>query len=152
MKITIETVEQYLEQIAEDKKEGVNQLRKTIMENLPEGFQETISYGMIGYVVPHSIYPSGYHCNPKLPLPFISLAAQKNAISFSHMGIYALPELLDWWVQEYPKHSTKKLDMGKSCIRFKKTEEIPLGLVAELCRKMTPQDWISTYESCFKKK
>ena len=91
------TVDGYISQIPEDRKEGINTLRKTILKNLPTGFEECISYGMVGYVVPHSIYPSGYHCDPKLPLPFMAFANQKNAISFYHMGIYADPSLMDWF-------------------------------------------------------
>jgi len=114
------TQEQYLSEFREDKKEVMLQLRNVIRDNLPKGFEEVISYGMLGYVVPHSIYPNGYHCNPKLPLPFINLASQKNFIALHHMGIYANNELLDWFINEYPKHCKAKIDMGKSCIRFKK--------------------------------
>ena len=108
-----------------------------------------MNYGMIGYIVPHSTYPNGYHCNPKLPLPFINLASQKNFIALYHMGIYANPQLLDWFVAEYPKHSTQKLDMGKSCIRFKKMDQIPFDLIAELMQKITVNEWIKCYESNF---
>jgi len=106
---------------------------------------------MIGFVVPHEIYPQGYHCSPELPLPFVNIANQKNFIALYHMGIYSDPELLTWFEQEYPKHCKTKLDMGKSCIRFKKPEQIPLGLIADLCQKMTPADWIQRYEAQFKK-
>ena len=106
---------------------------------------------MIGYVVPHSIYPNGYHCEPKLPLPFMAIDSQKNFIALYHMGIYAKPELLNWFVTEYPKHSQQKLDMGKSCIRFKKMNQIPFDLIAELVQKMSVQEWITCYESAFKK-
>jgi hypothetical protein len=107
---------------------------------------------MIGYAVPHSIYPAGYHCNPTLPLPFISIASQKNFVAVYHMGIYANPELMAWFLAEYPKHSTAKLDMGKSCLRFKKMDQIPYAFIGELASKMTPQDWISVYENAFKRK
>jgi len=107
---------------------------------------------MIGYVVPHAIYPKGYHCSPHLPLPFVSIAAQKNFIALYHMGIYAQPELLNWFVQEYPKHVSAKLDMGKSCIRFKKIDNIPFQLIAELMKKMSVQDWINCYEFNYVKK
>lgn len=146
-----EAIEQYIENIAEDKKELFLLLRKTVLESLPTGFQEEMSYGMLGYVVPHTLYPDGYHCNPKLPLPFISIAAQKNFVGFYHMGIYAKPDLLEWLVQEHKKINAKKLDMGKSCIRIKKAADISMDVIAALCQKMTPQDWIMTYESCFKK-
>lgn len=144
-------VKSYIEKLPEDRQVTINKLRKVISENLPDGFAEEISYGMIGFVVPHSLYPAGYHCTPSEPLPFISLASQKNFISLYHMGIYAKPELLQWFTEEYPKHSKTKLDMGKSCIRFKKPEQIPYELIAELCTKMTPQEWIEIYERNYKK-
>jgi len=145
------TTEQYVNELTEDRKTIVNQLRKEISKNLPEGFQECMNYGMIGYVVPHSLYPDGYHCDPKLPLPFLGLASQKNAISFYHMGLYASKELMDWFVAEYPKHSSAKLDMGKSCIRFKKPEHIPYALIGELVSKMSVRNWIDIYEEKYKK-
>ena len=115
----VTSVDQYINEAPEDRRAALQQLRAIILNNLPEGFQEEMSYGMIGYVVPHSIYPKGYHCTPKLPLPFLSIASQKNFIAIYHMGMYANKELYDWFVAEYPKHSNRKLDMGKSCIRFK---------------------------------
>ena len=151
MTSTAATVQDYMNELPEDKKEGIEKLRSLILENLPKGFEEGMSYGMIGYYVPHSIYPSGYHCSPQLPLPFMSVAGQKNSINFYHMGIYANPELYNWFVAEFPKHSSKKLDMGKSCIRFKKATDIPFELLGELVRKVSVSDWIATYESVFKK-
>lgn len=145
------TVAAYLEEIPEERKEAFFKLRDTILTNIPKGFSEQLSYGSLGYVVPHSIYPNGYHCETKLPLPFIALASQKNFIALHHMGIYAKPELLNWFTSEYPKHSAQKLDMGKSCIRFKKMDRIPFDLIAELVKKMSVQDWINCYESSFKK-
>ena len=145
------TIESYIEQIPEDRKSVFQELRKTIKDNLPLGFVEQINYGMIGYVVPHELYPKGYHCDPKLPLPFLSIASQKNFIAVYHMGIYADENLLNWFTAEFPKYSKSKLDMGKSCIRFKKMNDIPIPLIAELCQKMNPQQWISLYESAFKK-
>ena len=145
------TVDNYIEQLPEDRKTAMQKLRKVFVENLSAGFQECISYGMIGYVVPHSIYPSGYHCDSKLPLPFISLASQKSHIVVYHMGIYADPALLSWFQEAYSKQVKGKLDMGKSCIRFKKPELIPYELLAELARKMSVQDWISLYEINYKK-
>lgn len=145
------TVHDYLNEIPEDRKPGFNKLRDSILKNIPEGFEECMGYGMMGYSVPHTIYPSGYHCDPKMPLPFAGLASQKNFIAFYHMGIYADPELLNWFTSEFPKHSSKKLDMGKSCIRFKKPDDIPFELIGELMQKMTVQDWITTYETVFKK-
>ena len=145
------TVDQYINEAPEDRRDALKKLRAIILENLPEGFQEGILYGMIGYFVPHSIYPAGYHCTPELPLPFMSFASQKNSINFYHMGIYAKPELYDWFVTEYPKHSKQKLDIGKSCLRIKKIENIPFDLIGELVKKITVADWIATYESAFKK-
>lgn len=143
--------EQYINEAPEDRREALQKLRNIILENLPEGFQECISYGMVGYVVPLTIYPAGYHCDSKLPLPFMSFASQKNSINFYHMGIYAQPELYDWFVSEYPKYSKQKLDIGKSCIRIKKPENIPFELIGQLVKKLTVADWIATYESAFKK-
>ena len=151
MKIKASSVHEYLNNIPEERKVAMNKLRKAILDNLPNGFSEELSYGMVGYVVPHSIYPAGYHCSPELPLPFVSIASQKNFIAFYHMGIYANEELLNWFAGEYPKHCKRKLDMGKSCIRFKKVDEIPYSLLGELITKMTVQDWIDTYEKAFKK-
>ena len=145
------TPEQYIQELPEDRVEAITKLRKVINNNLPKGFKEEMSYGMIGYVVPHEIYPAGYHCDTKLPLPFMSFSSQKNSINFYHMGIYAKPELLNWFTSEYPKHCTAKLDMGKSCVRFKKMDQIPFELLGELVQKMSVEDWISCYESNFKR-
>ena len=144
--------EDYITQAPKDRQDVLKKLRQVVLDNLPEGFEEQMSYGMIGYVVPHSIYPDGYHCSPELPLPFLSFASQKNFIGFYHMGIYALPELFDWFVGEYPKYCKRKLDMGKSCIRFKKMDEIPYELIGVLVQKMSVQDWVSLYETKFKRK
>lgn len=151
MKANGTTVDEILANLPEDRKEAFTKLHETIINNLPEGFQPAISYGGLGYVVPHSIYPAGYHCKPIEPLPFAGVASQKNSINFYHMGIYSKPELLEWFVSEYPKHSKQKLDMGKSCIRFKKLAEIPYDLIGELMQKITVEDWIETYESLYKK-
>ena len=145
------TPEEYINSLPQDRKDAISKLRKIIIKKIPKGFSETISYGMLGYVVPHSIYPDGYHCDPKLPLPFMSIASQKNFVGVYHMGIYANKELYDWFVNEYPKHSNRKIDMGKSCIRLKKIEEIPYELIGELASKMTPKEWIKIYENAIKK-
>lgn len=144
--------EHYIEQLPEDRQKVVSRIRKIILDKLPNGFEEQMSYGMLGYVVPHSIYPDGYHCNPELPLPFINLASQKNYVALYHSGIYADKDLYNWFVSEYPKHSKRKLDMGKSCIRFKKMDDIPYQLIKELCSKMTVDDWVNLYEKNVKKK
>lgn len=146
------TPDEYINSLPEDRKMYVEKLRNVILKNLPKGFQEGMGYGMMGYSVPHSIYPNGYHCKPSDPLPFMGMASQKNTINFYHMGIYANKELYDWFVGEYPKHSTRKLDMGKSCMRFKKFDEIPFDLIGELVTKISVEDWITTYESAFIKK
>lgn len=151
MQSKAKNVIEYLAEIPEERQQAFNKLRKTILENIPKGFEECMIYGMIGYVVPHSIYPKGYHCDPKLPLSFTSIASQKNFIALYHMGIYSNPKLLEWFTSEFLKHSKKKLDMGKSCMRFKKSEDIPFELIGELMRKMTVEEWINTYESVFKK-
>jgi len=151
MQSTAQLPSEYIESLPEDRKEAILKIRDAILKNLPKGFEEVMNYGMLGYVVPHSIYPKGYHCDSKLPLPFMGLASQKNNISFYHMGIYADKKLLDWFVSEYPKHVKSKLDMGKSCIRFKKMNEIPFALIGELASKLTPERWIELYESSFTK-
>lgn len=151
MKIEAESVEEYISKAPEERQEALNKLRKVILDNLPKGFKEELNYGMPGYVVPHEVYPSGYHCDPKMPLPFVNFASQKNFIGFYHMGIYANKELLDWFTAEYPKYSSRKLDMGKSCIRFKKIEDIPYQLIGELVAKITPQEWMEWYESAVKR-
>ena len=145
------TPEQYLQELPPDRKEAVTKFRDTILKNLPKGFKETMSYGMLTYVVPHEIYPAGYHCNPKQALPFVSIASQKNFIAFYHMGMYANPELLKWFQIEYPKHSATKPDMGKSCVRYKKPEQIPYKLIGELMKKISVKDWIECYEKNFKR-
>nr|WP_309757346.1 DUF1801 domain-containing protein [Flavobacterium sp.] len=151
MQTTAKSIEAYLQEIPMERKEAFTKLRETILENIPNGFVEQMSYGMIGYIVPHSIYPNGYHCQPKLPLAFIAIASQKHFIALYHMGIYAKPELLNWFVSEYTKHSRQKLDMGKNCIRFKKMDLIPFDLIAELVQKISVQEWITCYETAFKK-
>ena len=142
--------EDYISQVPEERQETLKKLRKVIKANLPKGFEEGIQYGMIGYYVPHSIYPDGYHCTPSEPLPFMSFASQKNSVNLYHSGIYAVPEIHDWFVSEYPKHCKRKLDMGKSCIRFKKLDEIPFDLIGEISTKLTVDEWINTYENAVK--
>ena len=151
MQISSQSIEDYISKIPEERQEVFKKLFDTINSNLPKGFEDTSNYGMIGWVVPMETYPAGYHCTANTPLPFINLASQKNFIALYHMGLYSKPELLEWFVSEYPKHSKKKLDMGKSCVRFKKPEDIPFELIAELSQKMTVEDWIGIYESHYKK-
>lgn len=142
---------EYIAQIPEDRKPIFERLIKTIKDNLPSGFEEGMLYKMPGFYVPLSTYPDGYHCQPNSPLPFINIASQKASINLYHSGIYAKPELHDWFVNEYPKHSKYKLDMGKSCIRFKRLNDIPFDLIADLCQKMEVDEWISIYEKAIKK-
>jgi hypothetical protein len=151
MQSTAKSPDEYFQTLPNDRKSAMADIRQALKNNLPEGFKEGMGYGMLCYSVPHSIYPAGYHCDPKLPLPFISLASQKNFIALYHMGLYANKKMLDWFVAEYPKHAKYKLDMGKSCIRFKKMDDIPLALIGELARKITVADWIKTYEAALAK-
>lgn len=147
MQIKAETADAYVEQLPLERQAVITKLREVIKENLPEGFEETTGSGMIGYVVPYSIYPPGYHCKPQQPLPFIGLASQKHFIAVYHMGLYADEALLEWFLDAYAQSCDTKLDMGKSCIRFNKMDQIPYGLIGELCTKMTPDQWIMRYES-----
>ncbi len=140
----------YLAELPAERVWAFTELRNTIVQNLPEGFVETMSYGMITYVVPHSLYPAGYHCDPKQALPFLSIASQKNFIAVYHMGMYADKTLLDWFTAAYTSTGIGKPDMGKSCIRFKKPELLPFSLIGELASKITPGQWIQTYEAVFK--
>ena len=145
------TPDEYFASLPEERKEPMSELRKVIKKNLPKGFQEAMGYGMVGYCVPHSLYPAGYHCDPKQPLPFLGLASQKNFIALYHMGIYADEKLYKWFTEEFAKVSKTKLDMGKSCIRLKKPEHIPYKLIGELSQKITPQEWIALYEKNLKR-
>ena len=147
-----ENIIAYLDKLPEDRKNAIRKLAEVVEKNIPKGFEMCMSYGSIGFVVPFSIYPAGYHCNPKLPLPFINIASPKSHISFHHMGIYGSPSLLEWFQKEWEKGSNKKLDMGKGCIRFKKTEDIPYELIGKLCKKITPKEWIEICEKVFVKK
>jgi len=144
------TVDAYLAEAPEDRQKALTKLRNVLKKNIPKGFKEGMGYGMMGYSVPHSIYPAGYHCNPKDPLPFMGMASQKNFIAIYHMGVYADPKLLKWFTEAHAKASPKKLDMGKSCIRYKNPDDIPFDLIGELASKITVDDWINMYESKFK--
>ena len=146
MKIEAKNPDDYINKVPEERTEAMKKLRKVIKDNLPEGFQETMSYGMIGYVVPHSIYPDGYHVTQELPLPFINIASQKSHIAVYHSGIYADDKLMEWFTNEYPKYVKTKLNMGKSCIRFRNPDHIPFELIGELAGKMTVEEWIKLYE------
>lgn len=145
------TPDAYIAEIPEDRQKAFNKLRSVIKKNLPKGFKEGMGYGMMGWSVPHSIYPAGYHCDPKQALPFMSIASQKNFIAVYHMGVYADPKLLKWFTTEHAKVSPKRLDMGKSCMRYKKPEDIPFDLIGELASKITPLQWIAVYEKNYKR-
>ena len=146
MKAAGKTVNDILINLPGDRAEPFNKLHDVILKNLPKGFEAAISYGGLGYVVPHTLYPAGYHCKPTEPLPFAGIASQKHSINFYHMGIYSDPKLLEWFVTEYPKHSKQKLDMGKSCVRFKNFDDIPYKLIADLLKKISAKEWIELYE------
>ena len=152
MKTETQDLKVYIDQLPEERKPGFEKLYDTIKDSLPKGFSEEFSYGMPSFVISLKDYPEGYHCAKDTALPFLSLANQKNFIALYHMGMYAKPEILDWFQNEFPKHSKKKLDMGKSCVRFKKSEDIPFELIGELAKKMTPNEWIEVYEKNFKRK
>ena len=151
MTIKAPTIAEYVQHIPEDRQQVFEKLLSILRENLPHGFEECLSYGMPAFSVPHSLYPQGYHVSPQVALPFISIASQKNFIAFYHMGLYATPELNSWWQEEYPKYSKRKLDMGKSCVRLKKMDDIPFELIQELAQKVSPEEWIATYEKQLKK-
>ena len=151
MRIEADTVEDYIAQLPRERADAISRLRETILANLPEGFTEEMSYGMPGYVVPKSVYPDGYHCDPKLPLPFLSIASQKNHVAFYHMGIYADPDLMAWFQAEYQDRVPTKLDMGKSCLRLKNPKHIPYDLIGALASNMTPEDWIARYEAAVRR-
>ena len=142
MRSKARTVSEYLGELPEDRKGVIKKLRRIIKKNLPKGFTEEMSYGMIGFVVPHSKYPPGYHVSPDLPLPFVSLASQKNNVSLYHMGLYNDEKLMEWFKKEFARQSKLKLDMGKSCIRFRNPEKIPFDLIGELMQKITVDEWI----------
>jgi uncharacterized protein YdhG (YjbR/CyaY superfamily) len=151
MKTAGNTVDELIANCPPERQEAMKDLRATILAHLPDGFQECISYGMIGYVVPHSIYPAGYHCNPQLPLPFLTFTSQKNFIAFYHMGLYANEALFHWFTEAYKNRVPHKLDMGKSCVRFKKTDQIPFDLIGELVAKVSVEQWITNYEKLIKR-
>ncbi len=152
MKSEAKTPEEYFNSLPEDRKSAMIELRKVILKNQPKGFKEIMGYGMVNYVVPLSKYPAGYHCDPKLPLGLMAIASQKNFIALYHMGMYGDQKLLKWFTDEFPKHTKVKLDMGKSCVRFKKMDQIPYKLIGELASKLTPEKWIEVYEMALKKR
>ena len=151
MNYEAKTHEEYINLVPEDQREAIRTLREVIKKNLPVGFEEGNSYGMIGFVVPLTRYPKGYHTTPGEPLPFIGLAAQKNHIAVYHMALYASEDLHKWFEDEYAKRVTTKLDMGKSCIRFKNKSSIPYDLIGELVSKITVDQYVAWYEETMEK-
>jgi len=152
MEYDVNSVEEYIAALPDNRRSVIERLRNIILSKLPEGFTEQISYGMISYVVPLSIYPKGYHVKKGEPLPFLALASQKNHVALYHLGLYASPEIEMWFVAEFAKRTSLRLDMGKSCIRFKNMSLIPFDLIAELCEKMTVNDYITLYEKSINRK
>ena len=151
MQSPAETPDEYIASLPPERKEAVSKIREAILKNLPEGFEETMGYGMLGYVVPHSIYPKSYHCDPKVPLPYMNLGSQKNFIALHAMCVYGNSKLHEWFANEYPKHCKTNLDMGKACIRFKKMDDIPYALIGELASKLTVKQWIDICEQAVKR-
>ncbi len=141
------TVKAYLKDLPADRREALEQVRKVILKNLDPKFEEGMQYGMIGYFVPHAIFPAGYHCDPSQPLPFASVASQKNHMAIHLMCIYSIPAQLEWFLEAWEKSGCKKPDMGKSCIRFKKLDDIPLDVIGKLIKRVTAAKFISNYES-----
>jgi hypothetical protein len=146
-KYPVMTPDQYVASLPDERRETIAAIRKVINDNLKPGFEEAVDYGMLGWVVPHKLFPAGYHCDPTKPLSYMGLASQKNYISVYSMCLYGGTDLLEWFTNEWLKHSSKKLNMGKGCIRFTKTQDIPLDLIGELASRFTPQQWIEIYEN-----
>ena len=140
------TIKEFIDSLPDDRKKAITHLRKAISKNIPKGFKESVAFNSIVWSVPHSSYPAGYHCDPAKPLMLMCLSSTKGHISLHHMGLYGSTPLLKWFTTEWPKHSSKKLDMGKACIRFKKPEDVPVALIEELATKLTPQQWVEQYE------
>lgn len=139
------TVKQYLSELHPDRRDTIEAVRAVILKNLPAGYEEGIQYGMIGYYVPHRVYPSGYHCDPRQPLPFAALASQKNYMSLYLMCVYGNPEHEAWFKAAWTK-TGKKLDMGKSCVRFKRLEDVPLDVVGAMIKRVPSKKFIAYYE------
>jgi hypothetical protein len=139
------TVEEYLAQLPEDRREAIAAFREVILANLPAGVEEGMQYGMIGYFIPHSRYPNGYHCDPKQPLPFVHLASQKAHMAFYAFCLYPDTELKQWFQEAYAA-AGKKLDMGAACMRFKRLDQVPLDVIAQLLQRVTVEKFIEVYE------
>jgi hypothetical protein len=144
------TVAEYLAELPPDRRDALNAVRKVILKNLPAGIEETIGYGVINYVVPHKLFPAGYHCDPTQPLGFAALASQKNYMAIYLMTCYGHKETNDWFVKAY-KATGKKLDMGKSCVRFKKLEDLPLDVIGQAIARVPLDKYIKAYEESRKR-
>ena len=142
----VDAVEKYLAELPEDRRETVGAVRAVVLKNLPKGYEEGMQWGMIGYYVPHSIYPDGYHCQPDEPLPVASLASQKNHMAFYGLGLYIDEEQARWFVEEWKK-AGKKLDMGKSCVRFKTLDDVAIDVIGRAIKRMPVKQYIALYES-----
>lgn len=145
MQSKAKTVQEYLSELPEDRRAAIEAVRATILEHLPDGYEETMQYGMITYVVPLSLYPAGYLGKKDVPLPYAALASQKNYMAVYLLGVYPNAAMHDWFVSEYKK-TGKKLDMGKSCVRFKTLQDLPVELIGEAVAKTSAEDYISAYE------
>lgn len=143
MEYKVKTVDEYMNMLDEDRKDAINKLRNAIKKGLPAGFSEEINYNMIAYVIPFDTYSKGYHRGG--PLSLIAIGNQKNYIALYHLGIYGDPKLLEWFKDEYKKYG--KLDMGKSCIRFKNINDIPYELITLLASKISVENFIKMYEN-----
>ena len=140
------TVEEYLQALPGDRRAAISTVRETILANLPKGYEVRMNYGMIGYVVPHSIYPAGYHCNPAQPLTYASLGSQKNHIALYLMCVYGHAETAAWFRKAW-EATGKKLDMGKACVRFKRLEDVPLEVVGQVIARTPVKQYIATIEN-----
>ncbi len=139
-------VEEYLAELTAERRETLQAVREVVLKNLPRGYEEGMQYGMIGYFVPHRLYPAGYHCDPRQPLPFASLASQKHHLSIYLTCIYSDPEHLAWFREAWAK-TGKKLDMGKGCVRFKTIDDVPLKVVGQAIKRVPVKKFIAQYEA-----
>jgi hypothetical protein len=136
----------YIANLPEDRREPMQALCEVFRKHLPQGFEETLAYGMVSFCVPHSTYPRGYHCDPKIALPFVQIASQKKHLAVYHMGLYAMPEELEWFKETWASSSKDKLDIGKSCIRLNPAKPLPLGVLGELAERIGLERWIEVYD------
>ena len=150
------TVAQYLAELPPERRSAIQAVRQVILDSMDPSLEERMNYGMIGYVVPHRVFPPGYHCDPKLPLPYAGLASQKNHMSLYLMAIYTSCEDGEEspgarWLRDRWTRDGRKLDMGRACIRFKKLEQVPLEVVAGAFKKFTVAQYIRQYQKALKR-